>query len=82
MTLAKVVDAIVDIIAKRAQNGKNCGVALIPEGLIEFIPEMKELISALNDVLAENSGAIAKMSSIEDKKDFIFKKLQKDFIVI
>ena len=32
--------------------GKNFGVALIPEGLIEFIPEMKTMISNLNDLLA------------------------------
>lgn len=77
MTLAKVVDTIVDVIAKRSKLGKNFGVALVPEGLIEFIPEMKELISALNDVLAENSAALSKMNSIEDKKEFVFKKLSK-----
>ena len=75
MTLAKVVDGIADIIIKRAKLGKNYGVALIPEGLIEFVPEMKELISALNDTLAENASIFAKMNSIEDKKDFVFKKL-------
>jgi pyrophosphate--fructose-6-phosphate 1-phosphotransferase len=44
-----------DIVAKRAENGDNFGVALIPEGLVEFIPEMKILISELNDLLAEGS---------------------------
>lgn len=33
-----------DIIAKRAENNKDYGVILIPEGLIEFIPEVNVLI--------------------------------------
>ncbi len=52
MSLVGIVNSISDIIAKRADNGKNFGVVLIPEGLIEFIPEMKTLISNLNDTLA------------------------------
>ena len=54
-TLADVVEYMADIVVKRAENGFNFGVALIPEGLIEFIPEMKTLISELNDLLAEDS---------------------------
>ncbi|NQU54787.1 MAG: diphosphate--fructose-6-phosphate 1-phosphotransferase, partial [Bacteroidetes bacterium] len=54
-TLGDIVDYMAGIVAKRAENGDNFGVALIPEGLIEFIPEMKILISELNDLLAEGS---------------------------
>ncbi len=54
-TLDEIVAYMADIIAKRAANGCNFGVALIPEGLIEFVPEMKVLISELNDLLAEGS---------------------------
>ncbi|MCL2800093.1 MAG: diphosphate--fructose-6-phosphate 1-phosphotransferase [Endomicrobia bacterium] len=75
MTLAQVVDGIVEIILKRCENGKNYGVALVPEGLIEFIPEMKELISALNDVLAENTDVMSLMNSVEEKKEFVCKNL-------
>ncbi len=78
MTLAQVVEGIVNVIVKRAKTGKNFGVALVPEGLIEFIPEMKALISALNDVLAENASTLSKMNSIEDKKEFLYKKLPKN----
>jgi len=53
MSLAQIVNQMAEVIAKRAENGKNFGIALIPEGLIEFIPEMKVLISNLNDQLAE-----------------------------
>ncbi len=52
MSLKQIVDNMTEIVAKRAQMGKNFGIALIPEGLIEFIPEIKSMISNLNDTLA------------------------------
>ncbi len=54
-TLAHIVDYMAEIIARRAQHGDNFGVALIPEGLVEFVPEMKILIGELNDLLAEGT---------------------------
>ncbi len=52
-SLDDIVTYIANIIAARATKGKNFGIALIPEGLIEFIPEMKTMISSLNDILAD-----------------------------
>jgi pyrophosphate--fructose-6-phosphate 1-phosphotransferase len=49
MTLAQVVESIVEVVERRAKAGKKYGVLLVPEGLIEFIPEIRELLSALND---------------------------------
>jgi pyrophosphate--fructose-6-phosphate 1-phosphotransferase len=40
-TLKNVTDYITDIVCKRAELGYNYGVILIPEGLIDFIPEVK-----------------------------------------
>lgn len=54
-TLEDIVEYMTGIVAQRAEDGQNFGVALIPEGLIEFIPEMKILISELNDLLAEGT---------------------------
>jgi len=54
-TLGEVVEDIAQVIAKRAENDENFGVALIPEGLVEFIPEVKALIAELNDLLAEGT---------------------------
>jgi len=54
-TLDEIVEYMAGVISKRAEDGNNFGVALIPEGLIEFIPEMKALIAELNDLLAEGS---------------------------
>jgi pyrophosphate--fructose-6-phosphate 1-phosphotransferase len=75
MTLAKVIDSIAAVIAARAKTGRNFGVALVPEGLIEFIPEMKELIAALNNVLAENEEKLSAMSSVVQKKEFVEARL-------
>ena len=52
LSLDDVVNSIADSVAARAAQGNNFGTVLIPEGLIEFIPAMKALISELNDFLA------------------------------
>ncbi|MGL5636462.1 MAG: diphosphate--fructose-6-phosphate 1-phosphotransferase [Bacteroidales bacterium] len=57
MTLSDVVDYIAQTVAARAASGNNFGTVLIPEGLIEFIPAMKKLISELNDYLAHHEEA-------------------------
>ncbi|MBN1924910.1 MAG: diphosphate--fructose-6-phosphate 1-phosphotransferase [Prolixibacteraceae bacterium] len=64
-TLSNVVDSIADIISVRAEKGESFGVALIPEGLIEFIPEMKDLISELNDLLAEGTATAQAFSHVK-----------------
>jgi len=53
ITLSQIVNDIAGTVAARAAKGDNFGVVLIPEGLIEFIPEMKVLIAELNDLLHE-----------------------------
>ncbi len=63
-TLGEIVDYIVGIVAKRAAKGENFGVALVPEGLVEFVPEMKALIAELNDLLVEGSESETKFKSV------------------
>lgn len=53
-TLKNVTDYIVNVILKRADFGYNYGVILIPEGLIDFIPEVQGLIAELNEILAHD----------------------------
>ncbi|XP_009620787.1 pyrophosphate--fructose 6-phosphate 1-phosphotransferase subunit beta-like [Nicotiana tabacum] len=53
-TLKSVTDYIVGVICKRAKLGYNYGVILIPEGLIDFIPEVQQLIAELNEILAND----------------------------
>ncbi len=54
-TLKQLTDQLVDLIVKRSSAGKDFGVVLIPEGIIEFIPEFRKMIDELNSALAENS---------------------------
>ena len=74
-TLDEVVTTIADSVAKRAANGENFGVALIPEGLIEFIPDFKVLIAELNDLLAKESETYAAIAENDKKAAFILGKL-------
>jgi diphosphate-dependent phosphofructokinase len=65
-TLGDIVDNMAGIVAARAADGNNFGVALIPEGLVEFIPAMKTLIDELNDLLVEGSPFEAEFKAIAD----------------
>ncbi|KAL1804185.1 hypothetical protein ACET3Z_032832 [Daucus carota] len=51
-TLKNVTDYIADVVCKRGELGYNYGVILVPEGLIDFIPEVQHLIAELNEILA------------------------------
>lgn len=53
MTLKEITDQVAEVISDRADKGMSYGVVLIPEGLIEFIPEMKGLIEELNQLAGE-----------------------------
>ncbi len=80
MSLASVIDYMVDIIVRRADMGKNFGIAVIPEGLIEFIPEMKSMIANLNDIMAEleNDSAFVNASTIREKFEIVENRLSAD----
>jgi len=52
MSLSSIIDYMTDIIVKRSEMGKNFGIAVIPEGLIEFVPELKSMIANLNDIMS------------------------------
>ncbi|MDR2068611.1 MAG: diphosphate--fructose-6-phosphate 1-phosphotransferase [Spirochaetaceae bacterium] len=66
-SLGRIVDQICDSVVKRAENKENFGVVLIPEGVVEFIPEMKKLITELNDVIAINAETFANLGSFKDQ---------------
>ena len=75
LTLREIVDGIADTIAYRAANGEQFGSVLIPEGLIEFVPEMGNLISELNELLAAHGEAFNGLSSLPQKREFVSAKL-------
>ena len=52
MSLAAITNYIADSVEKRGNNGENFGVAIIPEGIVEFVPEFSRLIAEINELLA------------------------------
>ena len=52
MSLAQITNYIADSVEKRGNNGNNFGVAIIPEGIVEFVPEFSKLIAEINELLA------------------------------
>ena len=65
MTLDNIVNYICYVISERAKMGWNFGTVLIPEGLIEFIPSMKNLIAELNDVIEAHQDELAEVDENE-----------------
>lgn len=77
-TLDEIVQSIASTIAVRSQNGEEFGLVLIPEGLIEFIPEMNDLIAQLNDLLATEAAEYEQLKSFEDQCEWVIKRLKKE----
>jgi pyrophosphate--fructose-6-phosphate 1-phosphotransferase len=71
LSLGQVVDQICDSVVKRAEHKENFGVVLIPEGLVEFIPEMKKLIEELNDILADHEKEFSELESFHARSDWL-----------
>ncbi len=72
-TLRQIVQEIATVVKQRAEAGKNFGIVLVPEGLIEFIPEMKRMIAELNDIMADKY--FESLTTDDDKLQFINSKL-------
>lgn len=77
-TLDEIVEYVAGIVAKRAEKGLNYGIALIPEGLIEFIPEMKVLIAQLNDQLAHNKDKFDALKTQAEQLEFVCSLISAD----
>ena len=81
-TLDEIVTYIADTVAIRAKNKENFGVVLIPEGLIEFIPEMNKLIGELNELLAKEGDAFAAIENKDEKMAFVIGKLPQELAAV
>ena len=75
LTLRQIVDDIADTVVHRAANGEKFGTVLIPEGLIEFVPEMGVLIGELNEALAHHTDAFNALADLPAKRAFVAEKL-------
>ena len=74
-SLSEIVEEISGVVAQRGNNGEDFGVVLVPEGLIEFIPEMKSLIEELNNLLAAKETEFAGLKSASEKTAWVMKEL-------
>ena len=82
MTLRHLSRVICDGIVKRAAFGKNYGVIVIPEGVLEFINEIQVFIIKLNTIIAEynqthDKDFHASFVRLEDKLDYLRRLAQR-----
>ena len=79
MSLSQVAEQIADSVCARAAKGMNFGVAVIPEGIVEFVPEFSVLIAEINELLAgSKADAFNALESWEAKYAFIEAGLTKE----
>ena len=78
LTMDQIVEDIARVIKSRSDNNEHFGVCLIPEGLIEFVPEIKKLIAEVNDLLAEKAAAFNSLETDDDKFQFINSHISAD----
>ena len=82
-SLSEIADQIADSVATRGNNGENFGVALIPEGIVEFVPEFSKLIAEINELLAgEKTEAFNALPTWADKYAFIENGLTKESMAV
>ena len=79
MSLSAIADYIADSVAVRSAKGMNFGVAIIPEGVVEFVPEFSVLIHEINELLAgAKADAFNALPTWADKYAFIENGLTKE----
>ena len=82
-SLSEIADYIADAVEKRAAKGNNFGVVVIPEGVVEFVPEFSALINEINELLAgSKADAFNALESWAEKYAFIEKGLSKEAMAV
>ncbi|GHT67242.1 pyrophosphate--fructose 6-phosphate 1-phosphotransferase [Bacteroidia bacterium] len=76
-SLDDIINYIAGVVSRRAEDGNNFGTVLIPEGLIEFVPAIKRLMSELNDFLADHDSEF-KMIKKSEQRSYIIRKLSRE----
>ncbi|MCL2793657.1 MAG: diphosphate--fructose-6-phosphate 1-phosphotransferase [Spirochaetaceae bacterium] len=74
-SLESIINDITKIVMDRGNNKENFGVALIPEGLIEFIPEIGALIKEINKLLGDNEQHFSTLKEFEQQSEWLIKNL-------
>lgn len=83
MSLSSIADYIADAVEKRSNNGNNFGVAIIPEGVVEFVPEFSTLIAEINELLAgKKADEFNALATWKEKYAFIEKGLTSESMAV
>jgi len=83
MSLAEIANYIADSVANRSAKGMNFGVAIIPEGVVEFVPEFSVLIKEINELLAgSKADAFNALNTWKEKYAFIEAGLTKESMAV
>ena len=83
MSLSQLTNYIADSVAARAAKGMNFGVAIIPEGVVEFIPEFSVLIQEINELLAgSKADEFNALATWAEKYAFIENGLTKESMAV
>ena len=78
LSMRDIIDRVAGVIAMRAENGLNHGVVLVPEGLIEFVPEMRALIDDLNDVIAAHKDYMDSLRGFTAQIEYLAGRLRRE----
>ncbi|KAH0474251.1 MAG: uncharacterized protein KVP18_004812 [Porospora cf. gigantea A] len=71
-SLKEIVTEICDLVLARNADNRQYGIILVPEGLIEFIPEMKLLIGELNTIMADGDDFEVTLLSDSSRELWLF----------
>lgn len=74
-TLAAVVERIANVVVERAKAGRHYGVLLVPEGIIEFMPDLQTLVRELQDILHKNEAYLRSIDTHTERFQFVINEL-------
>lgn len=74
LSLSQVVESICATVQDRASRGMRYGVVIIPEGLLEFIPEIDELIAEIERIMAADKSYAG--LGRHDRREFFVARVQ------
>jgi pyrophosphate--fructose-6-phosphate 1-phosphotransferase len=74
-TLEEIVDYIVGVVVKRSAAGRNYGVVVVPEGLPEFISDIKKMIDELSAILGKEEQYLRGLPDHSERLQYLNNRL-------
>jgi len=78
LTILQIIDIICEVVIKRHKAGKKYGIVLIPEGIVEFIPEIKDLISKINAAIVKIGNEEFMKMCLQARREIILVELNEE----